>query len=123
MFLTPQQLELLDEFSETYSRDDGILNIRFSRIYHYLKNITNTMGKGKGRPINGWPYSKRSSFISITGLMPLDILKTLYKRVNFRLPVYLKLFNYKIYNNFLMVEKTKIKIKDEKNNFFSEKKY
>lgn len=69
------------------------------------------MGKGKGRPINGLPYSKRGSFISITGLIPLDILKPLYKRVNFRLPVYLKLYNNKIYNLFMMTETKKIKIK------------
>ena len=90
MLLTPQQLGLLDVSCKTYTRDGGKLNIRFSLIYHYQKNITNTMGKGKGRPINGLPSSKRCTFISIAGRIPLDIVKSLYKRVNFRLPVYRK---------------------------------
>lgn len=50
MLMTPQQLEHQDEFSKTCSRNLGKLNIRFSQIYLYQKNITNAYGKGKGRP-------------------------------------------------------------------------
>ena len=50
MLLTPQQLEHHDEFSKNCTREGGHLNIRFILIYLYQKNITNTYGKGKGRP-------------------------------------------------------------------------
>jgi hypothetical protein len=53
MVLTPQQLEHLDAFSQTYTRAHGKLNIRFSQIYHYQRNITSKNGKRKGRPEDG----------------------------------------------------------------------
>ena len=48
------------------------------------------MGKEKDDLIDGLPYKKRSSFIEISGAIKAEHVKPLYRRVAFRLPVYLK---------------------------------
>ena len=46
------------------------------------------MGKEKDVLINGLPNKKRNTFIEITGKPKVEEIKSLYRRVAYRLPVY-----------------------------------
>jgi len=91
--LTPQQLEISRRIlAKPVREEDGKLNIRFfPNLSLSKKPLQTRMGKGKGRP-EKWVAGVRKGapLFSISGNVPTDIIKNLYKRVNIRLPVYSK---------------------------------
>lgn len=91
--LTPQQLEASRRIlAKPVREEEGKLNIRFfPNLSLSKKPLQTRMGKGKGRP-DKWVAGVRKGapLFSISGYVPADIIKNLYHRVNFRLPVYSK---------------------------------
>jgi large subunit ribosomal protein L16 len=91
--LTPQQLEVSRRIlAKPVREEEGKLNIRFfPNLPLSKKPLQTRMGKGKGRP-EKWVAGVRKGapLFSISGSVPVDIIKSLYRRVNFRLPVYSK---------------------------------
>jgi len=91
---TPNQLEAARRILSKPIRKQGAkLNIRvLPNLTISKKPLQTRMGKGKGRP-DGLIccLSKGAPLFAIHGNVPLTLIKQLYKRVNFRLPVYSKL--------------------------------
>jgi len=117
--LTPQQLEASRRILAKPIREEGgKLNIRFfPNLSLSKKPLQTRMGKGKGRP-EKWVASirKGAPLFSITGRIPLDIVQSLYTRINFRLPVYSKIIETKINGaNTRRKFSHKLDIKSEKN--------
>lgn len=93
-FLTPKQLEAARRiFARPIRAKHGFLNIKFfPNLSLSKKPLQTRMGKGKGRP-NRWVSPKKagSPLFEIGGRAPLKLVKRLYKRVAFRLPVFSKM--------------------------------
>lgn len=88
--LTPQQLEASRRiFAKPIREKRGYLNICFfPNLSLSKKPLQTRMGKGKGRP-DRWvaPIKVGKPLFKIGGRAPLKLIKKLYKRVAFRLPV------------------------------------
>jgi len=91
--LTPQQLEASRRILAKPIREEGgKLNIRFfPNLPLSKKPLQTRMGKGKGRH-EKWVarIRKGAPLFCITGHIPVNIVKLLYRKVNFRMPVYSK---------------------------------
>jgi len=96
--LTPQQLEASRRILAKPIREEGgKLNICFfPNLPLSKKPLQTRMGKGKGRH-DKWVANirKGESLFKIKGHIPLDFVKFLYRKVNFRLPVFSKIITNK----------------------------
>jgi hypothetical protein len=71
------------------------------------------MGKEKGNMINGLPCKKRRCFIEVRGPIKLHILRKMYPRVAYRLPVVPNL-SYQKENEFYKISKKLKKLVNDK---------
>lgn len=96
--MSPQQREVCRRIlSKPVKEEYSALNLRFfPHLSMSKKPLQTRMGKGKGKH-DKWvaPMKKGSALLEIIGPVPPRILKRLYKRVAYRLPVFSKMIKQK----------------------------